>query len=759
VSAGEDIAVIGMACRFPGARNKVEFWDNLCAGRESRTCLGDEALLTAGVSRNQIDRPTYVKSTFALPDFDRFDAHFFGVTSDEARIMDPQQRVFLEIAYEALEDAAHTTISQRRSTGVFASGGGVTTSYLSHYGPILSGCPHGTASQIQIGNDKDFLATRVSYKLNLTGASLTVQTACSSSIVALHLARTALLMRDVDLALVGASCIRVPHYAGYDSAENPLLSADGHCKAFSEDANGVVFGSGAGAVILKRYSDAVNDNDHIYALIKSTALTNDGAAKIGYTASSVPGQAKAMAQAIAVTGVTAADFGYVECHGTATKIGDPLELKALEKVFRLDTNEKHFCGIGSVKTNIGHLEQAAGIAGLIKVALMLKHRTLVPSINFSRENAKINFSESPFTVVRKTEAWIPRPEPRTAGGLVAGVNSLGIGGTNAFAVMAEVPDEPGNPGTAQALEEDLVCVSAKTRDQLLQYLDILGGFAGQDGPIPIGDLCHTINISRSHHRVRSCGVLGPNTAVAEWFHVSARADAVESQEYGLAKEAIYVCNPDHFLDDPAAASVMRDPRFRVLREFYAELLAGFGAAARGPCDTARLYRTAALEIALSRQLTAWGVRLKRVVAPGHGSLAACLENPGALTDAELSTACADLRIWLKVSDSPGTGSSAPPPETPELWRREPADKNSYVIFRIRPRAAEFQAGAGKTASFGYLEESCSRLSKHDILMCLAGYIAAGNDLDWEAYYEHTSARKIPLPTYPFSRDRYWIDDD
>jgi acyl transferase domain-containing protein len=506
--ARDDLAIVGIACRFPGAPDREAFWANLTAGVESVTWLSDADLDAAGVAPEIRARPTYVPAAFDIADADGFDARFFGIPPDEARMMDPQQRVLLELAYEALEDAGEVVSAQGGVTGVFATAGGVTTSYLLHHAARVAAGPHGTGTLAQLGNDKDFLATRLSFKLNLTGLSLSVQTACSSSLVALHLARTAILAGDVDLAVVAASAIRTPQGVGYDAADSPILSPDGHCRPFSDDAAGTVFGSGAGVVVLKPREAAARDGNRVYAVVASTGVTNDGGAKIGYTASSVPGQAKAMARAMAAAGVEARDVGFVECHGTATRIGDPLELKALERVFRLEADDTQWCGIGSVKANIGHLEQAAGLAGLIKVALMLHRRTLVPSINFARGNRGFDFERSPFTVVRSTAPW---PAPAGASGRrVAGVNALGIGGTNAFAILTEADaGTPGVPGPEDVAH--LVCLSARLPEQLRAYADRMAAFVERREDLSVASVCRSINVSRSHHAVRLTGVVRSRT--------------------------------------------------------------------------------------------------------------------------------------------------------------------------------------------------------------------------------------------------------
>ena len=370
------VAIVGIACRFPGAADHRGFWRNLREGVESITALTDDELIAAGASAESLRDPSYVKATPLLPDCDLFDAAFFEYSPQEARLMDPQQRLLLETAWETFEDAGHRPGDTPGPVGVYVATGGVVSSYLANRLSFSSELPGYTGGIAHIGNDKDFPSTRISYKLNLTGPSINVQTACSSSLVAVHLACQAIVAGECDMALAGAATVRIPQHAGHMSVKGGILSPDGHCRAFDADAQGTIFGSGVGLVLLKDLSRAIADRDNIYAVIRGSAVNNDGARKVSYTASSVAAQSKAMVEAMVVAGVSPDQIGYVECHGTGTVVGDPLEIDALTKAFRTATNRRGFCAVGSVKTNIGHLEQTAGVAALIKAALTLKNRAI-----------------------------------------------------------------------------------------------------------------------------------------------------------------------------------------------------------------------------------------------------------------------------------------------------------------------------------------------------------------------------------------------
>ncbi len=484
------IAIIGMACRFPGAETPAAFWRNLCQGVESITFFSDDDLLAAGVEPSLLQDPHYVKAAPILAHADLFDAAFFAYSPAEATVMDPQQRLFLEVAWEAFEDAGYHPESSAGVAGVFAGAGGVMTSYLVAHAqhPALAGQ---TGSVQHIGNDKDFLSTRVSYKLNLTGPSLAVQMACSTSLVAVHLACQSLLSGECDLALAGAATVRVPQIQGYWVEKGNINSPDGHCRAFDAAAQGTIFGSGVGAVLLKKVEDALADGDPIYAVIKGAALNNDGAMKVSYTASSVAGQARAMVEALTLADVSADTIRYVECHGTGTIVGDPLEIQALTRAFRLHTARQGFCAVGSVKTNVGHLEQTAGIVSLIKTALALHHKAIPPSLHYVTPNAKIDFDHSPFYVNTTLQAWPAHATPRRAA-----VNGLGLGGTNAFAVLEEAPEVP-RALLHKERSHHPFCLSAKNDTALAAYAGRYQTFLQAHPEINLADVCYTANVSRT----------------------------------------------------------------------------------------------------------------------------------------------------------------------------------------------------------------------------------------------------------------------
>ena len=483
----EQIAIVGMAGRFPGADTIDRFWRNLCDGRESITAFSDAQLLATGEDPDLLKSPRYVKSGVVLEGVDLFDADFFGFTPREAEVTDPQHRIFLECAWEALENAGYDPEQYSGRVGVFA-GAGVHCFY--QHGVLSS--PHliGRLSELQrlIAVEKDFLATRVSYKLNLRGPSITIQTACSTSLVAVHMGCQSLLNGESDMVLAGGVAIRLPQNAGYLTQEGSILSPDGHCRAFDALAKGTVFGSGAGIVVLKRLSDAQADGDCIQAVIRASCINNDGAVKVGYTAPSVDGQAAVVAEAQALAGVTGDEISYIEAHGTGTELGDPIEVAALTKAFRRTTPKKTFCAIGSLKTNIGHLDTASGVAGLIKVVLALRHRMLPPSLNFQEPNPNIDFAGSPFYVQQALSAWQPANGKR-----VAGVSSFGIGGTNAHLVVEEGASGEG-PDPSRPWQ--LLPISARSNAALDSATERLAACLRTNRDLDLADVAFTLQRGR-----------------------------------------------------------------------------------------------------------------------------------------------------------------------------------------------------------------------------------------------------------------------
>jgi len=482
----EAVAVVGMAGRFPKAADLDALWTNLSTGTECISFFTAEELAAAGVDPATIARPDFVKAHGALDGVEQFDADFFDLTPREAEVLDPQKRFLLECAWEALENAG---FDPARPPGPVALFSGVSSStYL--FNNVLAN-PAVTAaagySQIALGSEKDFLATLISYKLNLQGPSVTVQTACSTSLVAVHLACQSLLGYQCDLALAGGVSVKVPQQSGYVYQKGGIMSPDGHCRAFDARAAGTITGSGAGMVVLRRLEDALAGGDRIWAVIRGSAMNNDGAAKMGYSAPSVEGQSKVIATALALAEVDAESISYVEAHGSGTPLGDPIEVAALDRVFRRRTARRGFCALGSIKTNIGHLDAAAGVAGLIKTVLALAHRQIPPSLNFTEPNPQIDFAASAFYVNTALAEWTSTGPRR------AGVSSFGVGGTNVHVVLEEAPAAaPSTPTRGW----ELLLLAARTESALESATDRLAAHLRAHPEQELGDVAYTLQTGR-----------------------------------------------------------------------------------------------------------------------------------------------------------------------------------------------------------------------------------------------------------------------
>jgi len=491
------VAIIGMACRFPGANSIEEFWDNLCEGVESVSFFSEDGLAPA-VSDNLRDQPEYVRARGILADVDKFDAPFFGFSPRMAEITDPQQRVFLEIAWAAIEGAGYDAHRYPGLIGVFA-GLGFNTYYTNNVQTHTELLEILGETQVAIGNEKDFLPTQVSYKLDLKGPSVNVNTACSTSLVAVAQAYHSLVNSQCDMALAGGISITVPQASGYLYQEGGMLSIDGHTRAFDAAATGTVFGNGAGVVLLKRLDDALADRDQVYAVIRGVGLNNDGADKVSFTAPSVNGQATAIAEAQASADFPPWTITYIETHGTGTPLGDPIEVEALRQVFERGTQSKGFCAIGSVKSNIGHAVAAAGVAGLIKTSLALKHKTIPASLFFEEPNPRLDLEGSPFYVNAQLSPWEANGTPRRAG-----VSSFGVGGTNAHVVLEEAPTlEASNPPPPW----QTLLLSGKTETALEAATLNLKGYLESYPQTDLADTAYTLQVGRREFEYRRAVVV------------------------------------------------------------------------------------------------------------------------------------------------------------------------------------------------------------------------------------------------------------
>ncbi|TDV43151.1 type I polyketide synthase [Actinophytocola oryzae] len=495
----EPIAVVGIAARVPGANDVHQFWRNLVDGVESVTTFTREEQLARGALEVEVDDPGWVSAAPVVDGFDLFDAGLFGMTDREAALTSPQHRLFLESCYTVLQDAGYDPARYHGAIGVYAGTGGNAYFWENiRKNAAASGSPHNGVS-LATGNQPNYVATSPSYRLDLRGPSMTVATACSTSLVALHLACEALRNGECDMAIAGGVNIEHPQGIGYLGMEG-FTSPDAHVRPFDADANGTVWGSGVGTVLVKRLSDAVADGDTVRAVVLGNAINNDGGNKVGFTAPSVDGQAEAVAQAVGMAGIDPRTITYVEAHGTGTAMGDPIEVTALSTVYAQDTAAREWCGIGSVKGNIGHLSQSAGIISVIKTVLAIEHGLIPPSINFERPNPAIDFADTPFYVASSLTKWDPDGVPRTAG-----VSSFGIGGTNAHVVLQEPPaladrrEKPGPQVLALSARTESALDTAVTR--LAEHLE--GTPAGEEY---LADVAHTLRVGRPEYTHRTAVV-------------------------------------------------------------------------------------------------------------------------------------------------------------------------------------------------------------------------------------------------------------
>jgi len=504
----KDVAIIGMACRFPGANNIDQFWSNLCNGVESIDWFEDREMINSGVDRELVDNPDYVKASPILEDIAGFDANFWGFSPKEAQLLDPQQRLFLECAWESLEDAGYDSFTYQGDISLY--GGAATNTYLlNNIYPnrhsiddknslqVLNLSSMG-GFQVSTANDKDYLTTRTSYKLNFTGSSVNVQTACSTSLVTVHLACQSLINAECDLALAGGVSVHSPQKMGYLYQEGMILSSDGHCRAFDADASGTIFGSGAGMVVLKMLDRAVEDGDRIYGVIKGSAVNNDGGTKVGYLAPNLDGQIRVIAEALAVADISPDSVGYIEAHGTGTKLGDPIEVTALAQAYHHDITKSGYCAVGSVKTNVGHLQMASGIVGLIKTVLCLDRQKIPASLHFQNPNPQLNLDRTPFYINTELQEWETNQTnnyPRRAG-----VNSLGIGGTNAHVVLEEFVNS--KQESDRLLPAYLLTISAKDATALEELASKYQNYIYAHNDMLLRDICLTSNVGRHHFDYR-----------------------------------------------------------------------------------------------------------------------------------------------------------------------------------------------------------------------------------------------------------------
>jgi acyl transferase domain-containing protein len=882
---GDQIAVIGMAGRFPGAHDVDEFWLNLVDGVESITFFSDEELRAAGVRERHLTDPHYVKAAPIVPDMELFDAGFFGFTAREAEVRDPQHRMFLETVHTALEHAGYDVERCPGAVGVYGGTGANLYAEDFVYRNQAAVRAAGFLA-LQIANTTDYLATTVSYKLGLRGPSLTVATACSTSLVAVHLACQGLRDGECDMAVVGGVELGLPPVKGYPWEEGGIFSRDGHCRSFDARAQGTIFGSGCGAVVLKRLGDAQADGDRVYAVIRGSAINNDGADKSAFSAPSVEGQAAVVARALEAAGVDPETISYVEAHGTGTLVGDPIEVAGLTRAFRASTDRTSYCAIGSVKTNVGHLGAAAGIAGLIKTVLAMEHGQLPPHLHYERPNPSIDFAASPFYVNTALSPWSRGPDPRRAG-----VSSFGIGGTNAHLVLEEPPTPPGPAATT--LPWQLLPLSAKTPAALDAATVQLAEHLRRHPDESLADVAYTLQVGRTAHSWRRAVVCrtveqaaGTLTGDGDGRLLSAAQPARPrsvalmfpgqgAQYVGMGAE-LYEAEPVFRQEVDRCAAALEEHLGFDLRGVLYPPQATEAAADRLRQTAVTQPALFTVEYALAKTLESWGVEAEAMIGHSIGEyVAACLAGVFSLEDA-LSLVAArgalmqalpggammalpvgedQVRpllgddIDLAAVNAPSSCvASGPhqavgelervlavqgilcrplqtshafhsrmmdpiigpfrdriaaverrPPSRPFLsnltgeWiTSEQATDPSYWVDHLRncvrfangaarllegDRHLLVEVGPGETLTtlVGQQQKAAAssspppvptmrhpRRQQSDVATLLAALGTTwlhGGRVDWQRYWSGERRRRVPLPTYPFERRRFWIDPD
>ncbi|MBG6082450.1 SDR family oxidoreductase [Rubrivivax gelatinosus] len=770
------IAIVGMEGRFSGCPTLNDLWHALAAGEEKLVNLSDEQLRQAGVDPQRWTTPDFVRRASVLEDIDLFDAEFFGMGPREAELTDPQQRLLLECAWAALEEAGIAPGAFDGPVGVYAS------STLSKYllNNLLSHRDkEHTRDQFLslVGNDKDYVATHIAYKLQLQGPAVSVQTACSSSLVATHLACQALLLHECDAALVSAASVRVPQAAGYQHLPGGIWSDDGRTRPFDARAAGTVFGSGVACVVLMRLHDALERGHTVHAVIRGSAVNNDGNRKVGFTAPSVEGQAEVVASALRAAGVQPEQVSYVEAHGTATPLGDPIEVAALDQAFRSLGWRRGTCRIGSIKGNLGHLDVAAGLTGLIKCTLALRHRTLPASIHHTAPNPKIDFEATPFQVQTVTTPW--GDDSRQP--LIAGVSSFGIGGTNAHVVLQSPPASAVRQPELSH-EPQLVIVSARTEEALAQAIDRLGQHLQDDAALDPADVAYTLAYGRTPMRARAFAAWRPAQEGPQALIAALRASIRPPREaHTLRRKLVLLFGEPPPV--PPLASMPAVQRAAILRhEEAVQRTWGFGVAQLLELPA---HPAAALLYALTaaQLLQRCGVKIDALACHGQGELAAACFN-GVLS---IESAMALLKDEDASADMPSgkaamlpcwsaTASGWLDPGRPQAWAEGLATPRATVDEMALEATLRQRFGGGRVIALPHFAEATvpaltgpraqapgswlpkpAELEWTDALSVLGNLWVEGALTTWDGLHGHMVRRFVPLPTYPFQRKRHWIE--
>lgn len=786
------LAIVGMSGRFPGADDIQSFWRNVINGVVSIRQFSEQELLDAGLDPELIRHPQYVRAGTVLDGIKDFDASFFGFTPREAECLDPQHRLFLECAWEALEQAGYPPDSYAGLIGVFA--GSHPSDYreqnLAQHKHLLELVGK---LQVSIGNDCDALASMVSYKMNLKGPGVSVQTFCSTSLVATHLACQSLLTYDCDLALAGGAALMLPQPAGYIYEEGGILAPDGQCRTFDGQSQGSVMGSGVGVVALKRLKEAIEDGDHVYAVIRGSAINNDGSVRVGYTAPGLNGQSAVIADAIAQSGVPFESIGYIEAHGTGTRLGDAIELGALLKAFGTETSETQFCALGSAKPNIGHLDRASGVTSLMKTAMSLYHKQLPPSLNFERTSADVHLEASPFYVNTRLRDW----QPGSSGIRRAGVNSFGLGGTNAHVVLEEAPERD---VSAAGRTWKVLPLAARSRAALSAMATRLADYLNSHSEFDLNDVAYTLQVGRSPFLSRQTVVCCDREEAIALLRAAASGPAVQQSS---TRRPVHLFFPDNTeivqkgwelsAQETHLQEILQEGSLFVHQQFkcsLTNLLEGKAKPERVQCASLLW------SYGLAQLLQKWGVEVRAVGGAGAGSLTALvvagvlsLEDglrivlasaQGANEEALVQTlessklnvpgiriASAIRQGWLsktQVCDPRELAqhlSSSTMPITTLL------DEGEAIVLEVGARSKQVQELLALTESYAeqpgrvltFFSSTMSEPAQKTLLKAVGALWEQGAAVSWKAFSSVERRLRVPLPTYPFERQQFWIGKD
>lgn len=764
-----DIAIIGLSIRLPGIDTVSQFWEAILGGEEvvANTSPQDKAEVASAEGR-----PNFIRTNTNIRNIENFDAAFFNFNIREASLMDPQHRLLLEMAWEALEAAGYDPGTYDGLIGMYA---GVYANYYQMFNlmPLLNGNRAASELQMQIASEKDHAATMAAYKLGLTGPVLNVQSACSSSLVAVHLACESLLTYSSDMMVCGGATLGIPQANGYYYQDNGLLSADGHLRAFDKQATGTLYSDGAGCVVLKRYSDALEDGDTIHAVIKGSAVNNDGALKAGYTAPAVKGQIQVIERAQMNADVSAEDICYIEAHGTGTHLGDAIELEALHEVFARHTEKNAFCALGSVKSNVGHTGPSAGIVGLIKTVMALRERILPPAIHSDTPHDRLMTGQSPFYLNPVPLEWSSPNQRR-----LAGVSSFGLGGTNAHVILQEAPVLPKEPSLRRS---KLFVLSAKSAEALKRQKQSLQQFLSSASEELLADAAYTLQTGRKLFEHRAICLYGcggetewmeretgkkdnPDLAGMPLFHFPDLSN-FEAPELGdwITEETVFYNN---FVQVKKLAEEWFGKRDSALREQATYALT--------------------VQISLFKLWESWGIHPSGCQGTGSGLFAAAYAC-GLLTHADAMYLGSSFTAALATSgeargtfvrryrqhvSSLKTGAMKVPlaaspgrdPMTPTEWRS--SDFWTAYLTDALEDGASLQTSSKNEIDRLVLDMNLGEPSERhgttewkSVYLLLGKVWMEGCPVNWKAYYQGERRRRIELPVYPFERTRCWVERD